>query len=211
MAKATLVRHEVPPLPYAYDALEPHYDRETLQLHHDKHHGAYVEKLNKALEKHADLASKEVEDLLRDPSAIPQDIRSKVMNNGGGHFNHSFFWRCMGPDQDHGHRPTGTLGRAIDEQFGSFDAFREKFTKMAVDLFGSGWTFLVMDGAQKLQIRNYANQECPLSDGLVPLLALDLWEHAYYLKFQNRRPEWIESWWNIVNWDEVNSHYLMGG
>ncbi|HEY3117698.1 MAG TPA: superoxide dismutase [Chloroflexota bacterium] len=212
MAKAaTLVAHELPPLPYEYDALEPHCDRETLELHHDKHHRAYVDKLNHAVEKHADLASKDLEDLLRDPEAIPPKIRSAVMNNAGGHFNHSFFWHCMGPDQDHGHRATGSVGRAIDETFGSFDEFRDKFKEMALGLFGSGWTFLVMDAAQKLEIRNYPNQDCPLSDGLIPLLALDLWEHAYYLKFHNRRDEWSDTWWNVVNWDEVNSRYLMGG
>jgi Fe-Mn family superoxide dismutase len=197
--------HEVPALPYAYDALEPHYDEATVRIHHDKHHQTYVDRLNAALEGHPDLQSKSVEELLSDLKALPDQVRTPITNHGGGHFNHSLFWRTMGPNK--GGQPSGRLGDAINAQFGGFEAFQKQFSDSAAALFGSGWTYLVADSGGKLAIRNFANQECPLSEGLKPLLLLDVWEHAYYLKFQNRRAEWIAAWWNIVNWDEVSANY----
>jgi len=192
----------VPPLPYAFDALEPYIDKLTMEIHHDKHHGAYVSNLNKALESAPDLAGKSLEDLLANNCAIvPENIRTAVRNNGGGHANHSMFWTIMSANA--GGQPSGKLAEAIDRTFGSFASFKEKFTAAATTRFGSGWAWLTRDGSGKLEIYSTANQDSPLMEGKHPVLGLDVWEHAYYLKYQNRRPEYITNWWNVVNWTEV--------
>lgn len=198
--------HELPPLPYAYDALEPYIDTQTMQLHHDKHHAAYVNNLNAALESADEsLRALSVEDLLRRIHEVPESIRTAVRNNGGGHANHSLFWSIMGPGG--GGEPTGELASAINSTFGSFQAFKDLFSKTAASHFGSGWAWLVVkDG--KLEVRSTPNQDSPLMEGQIPILGLDVWEHAYYLKYQNRRPEYIQNWWNVVNWAEVNRRYL---
>jgi len=195
--------YSVPDLPYAYDALEPHIDEQTMRLHHDKHHQAYVDKVNAALEgtEHAD---KPIEDVIRNLDAIPEDKRTAVRNNGGGHFNHTLFWESMSPNG--GGAPTGDLAAAIDEAFGSFDAFKEQFEAAGANQFGSGWAWLVLDGG-KLAVTSTANQDNPLSQGKTPLLGNDVWEHAYYLKYQNRRPEYLKAWWNVVAWDEVAQRF----
>ena len=193
------------PLPYAYDALEPFYDKATMEIHHGKHHAAYVKNLNEALANQAKLTEKSVEELVSDPDGIPLEIRSDVMHNGGGHANHCLFWRTLGPASESS--PSGPLVAAIGNAFGTFTGFREKFSASAETLFGSGWIWLSSDDAGELKLSNLPNQDNPLTTGYVPILALDVWEHAYYLKFQNRRAEWIESWWNIVNWDEVSELY----
>ena len=195
--------YEVPPLPYDYNALEPTIDEQTMQLHHDKHHQAYVDKANGALEG-TDLDGKPIEDILKDLSQVPEDKRGVVRNNGGGHYNHSLFWESMGPGK--GGAPSGDLGAAIDEAFGSFDAFKEQFEAAGVGQFGSGWAWLVLDGGS-LKVRSSANQDNPVSDGQVPLLGNDVWEHAYYLKYQNKRPDYLEAWFNTVNWDAVSAAY----
>ncbi|HEY8535716.1 MAG TPA: superoxide dismutase [Vicinamibacterales bacterium] len=192
--------HTLPPLPYDFGALEPHIDAQTMQIHHGKHHQAYVNNLNAALEKYPDLQSKSAEDLIRDLNAIPEDIRTAVRNNGGGHVNHSMFWKLMSPNG--GGKPTGALAQAIDQSFGSFDAFKEQFTKAAVGRFGSGWAWLI-DNDGKLSVESTANQDNPIMEGKKPILGLDVWEHAYYLKYQNRRPDYVNAWWNVVNWEEV--------
>lgn len=197
--------HELPALPYAHDALEPHIDARTMEIHHGKHHQGYVNNLNKALEGHADLQGKSVEALLKDLDSVPSDIRTAVRNNGGGHANHSLFWPAMSPDG--GGAPSGDLGSAIDSTFGSFDAFKEQFAKAAATRFGSGWAWLCVDGSGKLVVTSTPNQDNPLSDGLTPILGLDVWEHAYYLNYQNRRPDYISAWWNVVNWDQVAASY----
>jgi Fe-Mn family superoxide dismutase len=196
------VAHQLPPLPYDAAALEPHIDAQTMQIHHDKHHNAYVTNLNAALEKYPDLQSKSIEDLLRDISKVPEDIRTAVRNNGGGHMNHTMFWKIMGPKG--GGAPTGALGDAIKSTFGSFDSFKEQFTKAGVTRFGSGWAWLIDNGG-KLSIESTANQDQPIMEGKKAILGLDVWEHAYYLKYQNRRPDYIAAWWNTVNWAEVAS------
>jgi len=196
---------KLPPLPYAYDALEPFYDKVTVEIHHGKHHATYVKKLNEALADHAELASKSVEELLANPDGIPVEIRNDVLHNGGGHANHSLFWRTLEPSKEDS--PSGPLVAAIGTAFGNFTHFKEKFSYLAETLFGSGWTWLSVGADGELMLSNLPNQESPLSKGAKPILALDLWEHAYYLKFQNRRPEWVESWWNIVNWGEVGELY----
>jgi Fe-Mn family superoxide dismutase len=196
------VAYQLPPLPYDFAALEPHIDAQTMQIHHDKHHNAYVTNLNAALEKHPDLQSKSIEDLLRDISKVPEDIRPAVRNNGGGHMNHSMFWQIMGPKG--GGAPTGALGDAIKATFGSFDSFKEQFAKAGVTRFGSGWAWLINTGG-KLTIESTANQDQPIMEGKKAILGLDVWEHAYYLKYQNRRPDYIAAWWNTVNWSEVSS------
>lgn len=198
--------HELPPLPYAYDALEPYIDTQTMQLHHDKHHAAYVNNLNAALESADEsLRALSVEDLLRRIHEVPESIRTAVRNNGGGHANHTLFWSIMGPGG--GGEPTGELASAINSTFGSFQAFKDLFSKTAASHFGSGWAWLVVkDG--KLEVRSTPNQDSPLMEGQIPILGLDVWEHAYYLKYQNRRPEYIQNWWNVVNWAEVNRRYL---
>ncbi len=191
---------EVPALPYAFDALEPHIDARTMEIHHDKHHAAYVTNLNKALDGHADLQSKSVDDLLRGIDAVPESIRTAVRNHGGGHANHSLFWQVMGPGA--GGRPGGELAAAIDRDLGGFDAFKEKLTAAAAGQFGSGWGWLVASGG-KLEVLNRPNQDSPLMEGKQPVLGVDVWEHAYYLKYQNRRPDYLGAWWNTVNWKKV--------
>jgi superoxide dismutase, Fe-Mn family len=191
----------LPPLPYAFDALEPHIDAKTMEIHHGKHHNAYVTNLNAALEKHPALQSKSVEDLLRDLNGVPDDIRTAVRNNGGGHLNHSMFWQIMGPNA--GGAPTGAIADAITSSFGSFDACKEQLAKAGVGRFGSGWAW-VIDTGTKLVIDSTPNQDTPLMDGKKPVFGIDVWEHAYYLKYQNRRPDYISAWWNVVNWAEIN-------
>jgi superoxide dismutase, Fe-Mn family len=195
--------YEVPPLPYGYDALEPHIDEQTMKLHHDKHHQAYVDKANAALEG-TEWADKDVEEVLKDLSSLPDDIRTAVRNNAGGHANHSFFWQIMGPDG--GGAPDGDLVSAIDDAFGSFDSFKDELKAAGVNRFGSGWSWLVHDGSG-LAVLSTANQDSPVTDGQTPLLGVDVWEHAYYLKYQNRRPDYIDAWWNVVNWAEVANRF----
>ena len=196
---------ELPSLPYSEDALEPHIDARTMSIHHDKHHAAYTNNLNSALEGHADLAGKSIEALLGDLNAIPEAIRTVVRNNGGGYANHNLFWETMGPDA--GGAPTGDLAAAIDDAFGSFTAFKEQFAKAATTRFGSGWAWLYIGPDGKLAIGSTPNQDTPLMEGNTPLLGLDVWEHAYYLNYQNRRPDYITAWWNVVNWNAVSEKY----
>jgi len=196
--------HTLPALPYAFDALEPHIDARTMEIHHDKHHQGYVNKLNAALEGHPELAEKSVEDLLRDLDAVPESIRTAVRNNGGGHANHSLFWTVMGPGQ--GGEPGGGLGDAIASTFNSFQAFQTAFNQAAATRFGSGWAWLA-DKHGTLQVLSTPNQDSPLSQGMTPILGLDVWEHAYYLKYQNRRPDYIGAWWNVVDWDAVAARF----
>ena len=193
--------NQLPPLPYDFSALEPHIDSQTMQIHHGKHHQAYVTNLNAALEKHSNLQAKSAEDLVRDLGSVPEDIRTAVRNNGGGHVNHTMFWKMMAPNA--GGAPTGAVADAIKASFGGFDAFKEQFAKAGVGRFGSGWAWLI-DSNGKLSIESTANQDNPISEGKKPILGLDVWEHAYYLKYQNRRPDYITAWWNVVNWAEVN-------
>lgn len=195
----------LPPLPYAADALEPHIDKQTMEIHHGKHHGAYVTNLNKALESAPNLANKTVEELLANNCAIvPENIRTAVRNNGGGHINHSMFWQIMGPKA--GGQPTGKVAEAIQSSFGGFDAFKEKFAAAAVGRFGSGWAWLVKTGG-KLEIASTANQDSPVMEGKFPVMGLDVWEHAYYLRYQNRRADYIGAWWNVVNWAEIEKRF----
>jgi len=191
---------ELPNLPYAFDALEPHIDARTMEIHHGKHHAGYVAKLNAALEKHPDSQKQSLETLLGNINAVPDSIRTAVRNNGGGHANHSLFWTVMKPGG--GGEPGGALGKAIGAAFGSFDAFRQQFSDAAATRFGSGWAWLVVAGGA-LAVESTPNQDSPLMEGKLPILGLDVWEHAYYLKYQNRRPDYIQAWWNVVNWDEV--------
>lgn len=195
---------ELPKLPYAEDALEPYIDAQTMNIHHTKHHQAYINNLNAALEKHPELANKSLDDLLSDLNAVPDDIRTAVRNNGGGTWNHNMFWEIMAPKT--GGSPSGELTKALEAAFDSFDAFKEEFTKAATTRFGSGWAWLVKQG-EGLAVVSTANQDNPLSDGATPILGLDVWEHAYYLKYQNRRPEYISNWWNVVNWTAVAERY----
>ena len=197
--------HEVPPLPYDYKALEPHIDEQTMRIHHDKHHGAYVTNLNAALEKHPELQQKSAEDLIRGINSVPEDIRTAVRNNGGGHVNHTMFWQIMGAGK--GGAATGAVGDAIKASFGSFDSFKEQFAKACIGLFGSGWGWLVADRSGALTIESTPNQDSPLMEGRQPILGCDVWEHAYYLKYQNRRPDYVSAWWNVVNWSDVTSRY----
>lgn len=192
---------ELPSLPYAYEALEPFIDSETMHIHHDKHHAGYVANLNAALEKHPELAGKPVEELLRNLEAIPDDIRAAVRNHGGGHANHSLFWAVMGPNA--GGEPQAVLRGAIEKQFGSFAQFQEQFTQAAVKHFGSGWAWLAKKQDGSLAVLSLPNQDSPLSQGMTPILCLDVWEHAYYLKYQNKRADYVAAWWNLVNWDEA--------
>lgn len=195
---------ELPQLPYAYDALEPHIDKETMNIHHTKHHNTYVTNLNNALEGHDELASKSVEELVSDLNAVPESIRTAVRNNGGGHANHSLFWKLLSPNG--GGEPTGSVAEAINSKFGSFDKFKEEFQAAGAGRFGSGWAWLVVNNGE-LEITSTPNQDSPLSEGKTPILGLDVWEHAYYLKYQNRRPEYMTAFWNVVNWDEVQKLY----
>jgi superoxide dismutase, Fe-Mn family len=198
--------YELAPLPYDYAALEPFIDAETMHLHHDKHHQTYINNVNAALEKHANLASKPVDDLLRDLSAVPEDIRNVVRNNAGGHSNHTMFWNIMGPASSSGGAPTGAIADQIKADFGDFDAFKKTFNETTAKQFGSGWGWLVLQGG-KLKVTTTPNQDSPLSQGLYPILGNDVWEHAYYLKYQNRRPDYLAAWWNVVNWAEVNKRF----
>jgi len=199
------VAHQVPPLPYEYSALEPYIDSQTMTLHHDKHHAAYVNNLNAALEKHPQLANKSVEDLLRDLNSVPEDIRTAVRNNAGGHMNHTMFWQIMKPKG--GGPPAGRVGDEIKRAFGSFEDFQKQFNDAGTKRFGSGWVWLVRSKAGKLEVISTANQDNPVIDGHHPIMGNDVWEHAYYMKYQNRRPEYLTAWWNVVNWDEINKRF----
>ncbi|EFR87735.1 superoxide dismutase [Listeria marthii] len=196
--------YELPKLPYTYDALEPNFDKETMEIHYTKHHNTYVTKLNEAVAGHPELASKSAEELVANLDSVPENIRGAVRNHGGGHANHTLFWSILSPNG--GGAPTGDLKAAIESEFGTFDEFKEKFNAAAAARFGSGWAWLVVNGG-KLEIVSTANQDSPLSDGKTPVLGLDVWEHAYYLKFQNRRPEYIDTFWNVINWDEANKRF----
>ena len=197
--------YSLPPLRYAYDALEPHIDKMTMELHHTKHHQTYIDKANKALEKYPDLQKKTILELLKNTESLPADIKTEFINNGGGHLNHTLFWIWMSPRG--GGQPGGELAQAINSTFGSFEQFQKLFDEAAKSRFGSGWAWLVIDNQSKLSITSTANQDNPLSQGLVPLLGLDVWEHAYYLKYQNRRPEYITNWWHVVDWATVEQLY----
>lgn len=199
---------EVPPLPYDYNALEPYIDTQTMQLHHDKHHAAYVNNLNNAVQ-NTQFASMNVDDILRHINDVPQNIRTAVQNNGGGHSNHSMYWAIMKPNG--GGQPTGALANAINQTFGSFDQFKAAFNDAGAKRFGSGWAWLVLDQNGKLSVISTANQDSPLMQGLYPVMGNDVWEHAYYLKYQNRRPDYLNAWWNVVNWDEIARRYQQGG
>ena len=200
--------HQLPSLPYAIDALEPHIDAQTMQIHHGKHHQAYVNNLNAALDKHPDLHQKSLEDLLRDITKVPEDIRTAVRNHGGGHHNHSLFWPIMSPQG--GGEPKGKLADAIKKTFGDFAKFKETLSAAAIGRFGSGWGWLAIAGG-KLEVSSTANQDSPLMEGKTPILGLDVWEHAYYLKYQNRRPDYVAAWWNVVNWQEVGKRFEAAG
>ncbi|MEM1348614.1 MAG: superoxide dismutase [Myxococcota bacterium] len=197
--------HELPALPYAHSALEPHVDERTMQIHHGKHHQGYVNKLNAALEGHEGLAGKSIEDLLRGIAQVPEAIRTGVRNNGGGHANHSLFWQVMSPVG--GGNPSGDLGSAIDSTFGSYDEFKAAFKKAATGRFGSGWAWLVVDGHGNRHVRHTANQDSPYMDGHPPILGLDVWEHAYYLNYQNRRGDYVDAFFNVVHWGKVGELY----
>jgi superoxide dismutase, Fe-Mn family len=197
--------YELPPLPYPFDALEPHIDAKTMEIHHDKHHQAYITNANNALKDHPELAAKPVEELLANLSAVPEGIRVTVRNNAGGHANHSFFWKILGPNS--GGSPKGKLAAAIDSTFGGFDQFKEKLQAAGAGRFGSGWAWLVVNKAGNLEIISTPNQDSPIMDGLKPVFGVDVWEHAYYLKYQNRRPDYLKAIWNVVNWDAVGKNF----
>jgi Fe-Mn family superoxide dismutase len=197
--------YELPPLPYPFDALEPHIDAKTMEIHHDKHHQAYITNANNALKDYPQLAAKPVEELIADLSAVPEAIRTAVRNNAGGHANHSFFWLILGPNA--GGSPKGKLADAITSTFGSFDQFKEKFQAAGAGRFGSGWAWLVINKAGSLEISSTPNQDSPIMDGLKPVFGVDVWEHAYYLKYQNRRPDYLKAVWNVINWDAVGEHF----
>lgn len=196
---------KLPQLSYSYDALEPYIDAKTMEIHYLKHHGAYVEKLNAAVNKYPELKDKSIEDLLTNLESLPDDIKETVRNNGGGHYNHSLFWTIMGKGK--GGAPKGELKEDIEKTFGSFEEFKNKFKTVALDRFGSGWAWLIKDKDGKLQIISTANQDSPIMNGISPIMGLDVWEHAYYLKYQNQRGEYIDNWWNVVNWEEVQKRY----
>ena len=197
--------HELPALPYATNALEPHIDARTMEIHHGKHHAAYVTNLNKALESAPDLAGKSAEDLIKDLNAVPESVRTAVRNNGGGHVNHTMFWNSMGAGK--GGAASGALGDAIKAAFGSFDDFKAKFEAAGIGRFGSGWAWLSLDKDGKLTVHSTANQDNPVMEGLTPLVGCDVWEHAYYLNYQNRRADYLKAWWNVVDWDAVAKRY----
>jgi Fe-Mn family superoxide dismutase len=197
--------YELPPLPYPFNALEPHIDAKTMEIHHGKHHQAYITNANKALEGHPDLAAKPVDELLADLNKVPESIRTALRNNAGGHSNHTFFWKIIGPNA--GGTPKGKLAEAINSTFGSFDQFKEELQKAGVGRFGSGWAWLVVNKERKLQITSTANQDSPISEGLKPVIGVDVWEHAYYLLYQNRRPDYLKAWWNVVNWDQAEKNF----
>ena len=197
--------YELPPLPYPFDALEPHIDAKTMEIHHDKHHQAYITNANNALKDYPQLAAKPVEELISDLSVVPEAIRTAVRNNAGGHANHSFFWLILGPNA--GGSPKGKLADAITSTFGSFDQFKEKFQAAGAGRFGSGWAWLVINKAGRLEITSTPNQDSPIMDGLRPVLGVDVWEHSYYLKYQNRRPDYLKAVWNVINWDAVGKYF----
>jgi superoxide dismutase, Fe-Mn family len=197
--------YELPPLPYPFDALEPHIDAETMEIHHDKHHQAYITNANNALKDYPQLAAKPVEELIADLSVVPEAIRTTVRNNAGGHANHSFFWLILGPNA--GGAPKGRLADAITSTFGSFDQFKEKFQAAGAGRFGSGWAWLVINKAGSLEITSTPNQDSPIMEGLRPVLGVDVWEHSYYLKYQNRRPDYLKAVWNVINWDAAGKHF----
>ncbi len=194
------------PLPYAYDSLEPYIDKETLILHHDKHHQAYVDNLNKILSTHPEIEYKSLDQLLSNPTILPRDVRQGIINNAGGIYNHNFFWSIMGPNK--GVKAKDELLKAIEKDFGSFESFKEKFDKSALSTFGSGWTWLVSNDEGELAIMSTSNQDSPITSGIKPIIAIDLWEHSYYLKYKNERNKYIENWWNVVNWEQANKNYL---
>ncbi|KFN01042.1 Superoxide dismutase [Mn] 1 [Bacillus clarus] len=199
-----MAKHELPNLPYAYDALEPHFDKETMNIHHTKHHNTYITNLNAALEGHAELANKSVEELVSNLNEVPEAIRTAVRNNGGGHANHTFFWTILSPNG--GGQPVGELATAIEAKFGSFDAFKEEFAKAGATRFGSGWAWLVVNNGE-LEVTSTPNQDSPLTEGKTPVIGLDVWEHAYYLNYQNRRPDYIGAFWNVVDWNAAEKRY----
>lgn len=198
--------YQLPQLPYRIDALEPYIDALTMEIHHDRHHQAYINKLNKALEAHPDLQDQPLQQLLKNINKLPEGVRTAIRNNGGGTYNHSLFWLLMSPKG--GGKPKGTLADALKKQFGSFEAFQEKFNSAAKTRFGSGWAWLSLNQKGDLQVTSTANQDCPLSDGLTPIMTLDVWEHAYYLQYQNRRPDYISAWWHVVNWEFIEATYI---
>ena len=195
----------LPPLPYAYDALSEYIDAETMTLHHDKHHASYVENLNEAIALHPELGGMTIEELLSNLDEIPEDIQTTVRNNGGGHANHTMFWSIMTPDSSG--EPTGAIAEAIDDTFGDFETFQQEFNDAGKNQFGSGWAWLILDSDGNLAVTNTANQDSPISDGSYPIMGNDVWEHAYYLKYQNKRADYLDAWWNVVNWDEVNQRF----
>ena len=197
--------YELPPLPYPFDALEPHIDAKTMEIHHDKHHQAYITNANNALKDYPQLAAKPVEELIADLSAVPEAVRATVRNNAGGHANHSFFWLILGPNA--GGSPKGKLGDAITSTFGGFDQFKEKFQAAGAGRFGSGWAWLIVNKAGNLEITSTPNQDNPIMDGLKPVMGVDVWEHSYYLKYQNRRPDYLKAVWNVINWDAAGKHF----
>jgi len=201
-----MAQHELPDLPYGFGALEPHIDARTMEIHHGKHHAAYVGNLNAALEKHPGFFDRSVEELLRGLADVPEDIRTAVRNNGGGHANHSLFWPLLSGSG--GGEPTGELATVIASSFGSFDAFREQFSTAAKTRFGSGWAWLSLTSSGSLEVSSTANQDSPLMEGSTPLIGLDVWEHAYYLKYQNRRPDYVSAFWHVINWEQANANYL---
>ncbi len=196
---------KLPDLPYAHDALEPHIDARTMEIHHQKHHGAYVTKLNEAIAKHPQWQNKSIEEILRNIDSVPEDIRTAVRNNGGGHANHTLFWEIMGPNA--GGEPSGSIGEAIRSGFGDFGSFREKFAAAGTGRFGSGWVWLVLGGNDGVELIDLPNQDSPYMQGRTPIMGLDVWEHAYYLNYQNRRPDYISAWWNVVNWGAVEERF----
>ena len=195
----------LPDLPYAFDALEPHIDAKTMEIHHDKHHGTYVTRLNAALEKAPGFQNKPIEEILQSLDKIPKEVQSAVRNHGGGHYNHTLFWKMLAPRA--GGKPSGDLAKAIDKKFGSFDVFKEQFTVAATNLFGSGWAWLVVDSSGELSVITTPNQDNPISQGLKPIFGIDVWEHAYYLKYQNRRPDYINAFWNVVSWGNIEENW----
>ena len=199
-------KYTLPPLPYSYDALEPYIDAKTMEIHHTKHHQTYIDKLNAALEKYPELLEKPLEELLKNVNQVPEDIRQAVINHGGGHYNHSLFWKIMAPPNKGGEEPSGALAKTINNTFGGFDKFKEQFTSAALNIFGSGWAWLdIFNG--KLKICTTANQNSLLMEDKIPILGIDMWEHAMYLLYQNRKSEYVEAWWNIINWQEVNKNF----
>jgi Fe-Mn family superoxide dismutase len=197
--------YELPPLSYPFNALEPHIDAKTMEIHHDKHHQAYITNANNALKDHPDLAAKPVDELIANLSQVPESIRNVVRNNAGGHSNHSFFWKIMGPNA--GGTPKGKLADAINSTFGGFDAFKEKLQAAGASRFGSGWAWLVVNKEGKLEITSTPNQDSPIMEGLKPVIGVDVWEHSYYLLYQNRRPDYLKAWWNVVNWDQAETNF----